>query len=398
MKAVVLAAGEGRRMRPLTWTRPKVMLPMAGKPILEHLLLNLREAGIRDLIFVVGYFADKVREHFERGERWDARIEYVLQKRQLGTADALRQVRELLREEVFLVINGDVIVGAEDIKRMIEGEPPLMGLHRGSPKEEAGFAEVRGDKVLRIWEKTEVRTPLVNTGVYLLNQEIFEAIEKIDLSPRGEYELTDALQILAQDGKLRWVEIEKWSDFSYPWDLLGGNELLLENIQAEILGEVEEGAVIRGKVRIGRGTIVRAGSYIIGPVLIGENCEIGPNCFIRPFTSIGDNCHIGAACEVKNSIIMRGTKIPHLNYVGDSIIGEDCNLGAGTKIANLRLDRRNVKVQGRDTRRKLGAIIGDKVKTGINVTINAGTLIGPETLIGPGISVSGVIEPNSKIL
>jgi bifunctional UDP-N-acetylglucosamine pyrophosphorylase/glucosamine-1-phosphate N-acetyltransferase len=133
-------------------------------------------------------------------------------------------------------------------------------------------------------------------------------------------------------------------------------------------------------------------------VIIGQHCEIGPNCYIRPCTAIGDNCHLGGAVEVKNSIVMKGTKIPHHNYVGDSIIGEGCNLGAGTKIANLRLDKGNVRADGIDTRRrKLGAIIGDRVETGINVSINTGTMIGNNSRIGPGAVVSGVISPDSMI-
>ncbi len=144
--------------------------------------------------------------------------------------------------------------------------------------------------------------------------------------------------------------------------------------------------------------MVRSGAYIVGPVIIGDNCEVGPNCFIRPATAIGDGCHIGAATEVKNSIIMNGTKIPHLNYVGDSIIGEGCNLGAGTKIANLRLDKRNIFVTGIDTkRRKLGAIIGDNVETGINASINVGCMVGNNTFLGPGVVASGVILPDSQI-
>ena len=156
--------------------------------------------------------------------------------------------------------------------------------------------------------------------------------------------------------------------------------------------------VTKGAVSIGKNTAVRSGSYIIGPVIIGQDCDIGPNCYIRPGTSIGDNCHVGNAVEVKNSIIMRGSKIPHHNYVGDSVIGKGCNLGAGTKIANLRLDKKNITALNIDTRRrKLGAIIGDNVETGINTCINVGSIIGNNTHIGPGAMVSGVILPNSNI-
>ncbi len=180
--------------------------------------------------------------------------------------------------------------------------------------------------------------------------------------------------------------------------MLPANESLLAESESQNLGEVEENVVIKSVVSIGKGTIVRSGSYIVGPVIIGQNCDIGPNCYIRPYTSIGDGCHIGGAVEVKNSIIMRGSNIPHHNYVGDSIIGEGCNLGAGTKIANLRLDEKEIWVAGKNThRRKMGAIMGDGVKTGINACINIGTVIGNNAQIGPGALAQGVILPDSQI-
>ena len=156
---------------------------------------------------------------------------------------------------------------------------------------------------------------------------------------------------------------------------------------------------MRGSISVGKGTVIRSGSYIVGPAFIGEDCEIGPNCYIRPSTSIGDRCHIGTAVEVKNSIIMGNSKIPHHNYIGDSIIGENCNFGAGTKVANLRLDGKSIEVGGLDTgRRKLGAIVGDGVQTGINSCLNVGCSIGNDSIIGPGVVARGVIRPGARIL
>ena len=204
--------------------------------------------------------------------------------------------------------------------------------------------------------------------------------------------------MLGEDNPISWVKIDQWLNLSYPWDLLTANESLMAGIEEQRLGIVEENAVLKGRVSLGKGTTVRANSYIQGPVIIGDNCDIGPNCFIRPSTAIGDNCHIGGAVEVKNSIVMQGSKIPHHNYIGDSIIGEECNLGAGTKIANLRLDKKEITAGNIDTmRRKFGAIIGDGVQTGINASINVGSLIGDHTFIGPGAMVSGVVLPGSQI-
>ncbi|MFC1963956.1 bifunctional sugar-1-phosphate nucleotidylyltransferase/acetyltransferase [Chloroflexota bacterium] len=399
MKAVILAAGEGSRMRPLTYTRPKVMLPIANKPILEHLLLEAAKAGIKEFIFVVGYCEQQVRAYFGNGEKWGVEITYRNQKKQQGTADAIRSVAELL-DGHFLVINGDIIVNAEDIKKLMGAKDTTMSVIEVSDARGLGMVALAQGKVAEIFEKTEQPpTRMANAGLYLFTAEIFEAIAKTQKSPRGEFEITDSLKLLIDGGKdVYYQEIKRWLDLSYPWDLLAANETLISGVEVQNLGEVEENVVIKGSVAIGRNTVIRSGSYIVGPVVIGQDCLIGPNCFVRPATAIGDGCHIGAAVEVKNCIVMRNTKIPHHNYFGESVIGENCNFGAGTKVANLRLDKGEVKAAGINTgRRKLGAIIADNVETGINASINVGTVIGNNVHIGPGTLVSGVIMHNSKI-
>jgi len=399
MKAVILAAGEGKRMHPLTYTRPKVMLPIANKPIVEHLLLELKKAGIEDFTFIVGYHGETIREHFGNGARWDIRIEYVTQRRQLGTAHALKLVEGFI-EDRFVLANGDVLVRAEDIEKILAKDSITLSLIEAKDTSDLGVVEIVGDKIEGIYEK--VANPpsnLVNAGVYMMTEEIFSAIDKTRESPRGEYELTDSLQMMLSEGHaISGVKIDHWLDVSYPWDLLEANESLMARIEPQNLGAIEENVVMKGPVSIGKGTVVRANSYLVGPVAIGENCEVGPNCYIRSSTAIGDNCHVGSAVEVKNSIIMQDSKIPHHNYIGDSIIGEGCNFGAGTKIANLRLDKKDIAVGNIDTkRRKLGAIVGDSVQTGINANINVGSLIGDHTCIGPGAVASGVVLPNSRI-
>jgi len=386
-------------MRPLTHTRPKVMLPIANKPIVEHLLIEAREAGIGEFIFIVGYCDEQVRNYFGKGEKWGVNIAYYEQRKQLGTADALRMVESML-DGKFLVMNGDVVVRREDIGRLVNNGGNTMSVIEVKDTRGLGMVELSEGKVVQIYEKTQKPpTLMANTGLYLFTPEIFSAISQTAKSPRGEYEITDSLQLLMEAGHdLFYQEIEYWLDLSYPWDLLPANESLLAGLESQNLGAVEDNVVMKGAVSIGKDTVVKSGSYIIGPVIIGDGCEIGPNCYIRPSTMIGDGCHVGASVEVKNSIIMKGSKLPHHNYVGDSVIGERCNLGAGTKIANLRLDKKDIQVAGIDTRRrKLGAIIGDQVETGINASINVGCMIGNNTFIGPGALVSGIILPDSKI-
>ncbi|HUU64551.1 MAG TPA: bifunctional sugar-1-phosphate nucleotidylyltransferase/acetyltransferase [Dehalococcoidales bacterium] len=399
MKAIILAAGEGSRMRPLTYGRPKVMLPIANKPILEHLLIEAKEAGIAEFVFVVGYRDEPMRDYFGNGEKWGVSIGYANQRKQLGTADALKMVEGLV-DGNFLVMNGDIIVSRKDIKKLASKRENTLSVIEVKDTRDLGVVELSERKVVHIYEKVakpSFRT--ANAGIYLLTPDIFNAISQTSKSPRGEYELTDSLALMMDGGQdIFYQKLSYWLDLSYPWDLLPANESMLAGIEAQNLGEVEENVVMKGVVAIGKNTVIRSGSYIVGPVIIGQDCEIGPNCYIRPYTAIGDGCHIGAAVEIKNSIIMKGTDFPHHNYVGDSIIGEGCNFGAGTKIANLRLDKKEIWVAGINTkRRKLGAIIGDRVETGINASINVGSLIGNDTFIGPGAVASGVIMPNSRL-
>ena len=399
MKAVILAAGEGSRMRPLTFHRPKVMLPVAGKPILEHLLLEAKQAGITHFILVVGYHDEQIRSYFGNGDKWEVKIEYATQRKQMGTADALRSVMATGSEN-FLMMNGDVIVSHSDISSLARKKHNTMTLFEVVNPMGLGVVTVEGARVSRIYEKvSKPPSNLANAGLYLFNPEIFGAIAKTPRSPRGEYEITDSIQLIIDSGiPVNYRIIKKWLDVSYPWDLLAASEALISSLKPERLGDIEANVTIKEPVSIGKGTVVKSGAYIVGPVIIGENCEIGPNCYIRPATTIGNNCHVGAACEVKNSIIMNRSTVPHLNYVGDSVIGEDCNFGAGTKIANLRLDKKEITVAGVSTgRRKLGAIIGDGVQTGINACINVGSVIGNNTFIGPGAVASGVIAPGSRI-
>lgn len=394
MKAVILAAGKGTRMGPLTENRPKVMLPIVNRPLLEHIILTLKISGIREFFLVVGYYKEKIMEYFGNGSRLGIKIEYIEQHSQKGTADAIAVARDFVNGR-FLVANGDVMAGIPDIKKMIlaKGDVVLAAKKVADPGQ-YGVLYVKGNKVSKIVEKPEhPESDLANAGIYMFSPAIFDAIENTEPSVRGEYEITDSIQLLLDSGyESGYVTLEEWQDIGFPWHLLEANENILrigEDIQWEIRGEVERLATLKGNVAVGEGTIIRNGAYIEGPVIIGSNCDIGPNCYIRPATSIGDNVRIGNAVEVKNSIIMNGTHIGHLSYAGDSIIGEKCNFGAGTKIANLRHDNRTVLVElgGRkfdSGRRKLGVIMGDVVHTGINSMFNVGTTVAGGANIAPG--------------
>ena len=413
MKAVVLAAGLGTRMRPLTFTKPKFLLPVAGKPALGHVLMLLRNAGIDEIAMVVGYGREQIVERYGDGSGLGVKLRYLYQKKLLGTANAVSLAEDFVGGDRFVVMNGDTLVDQESLNALMKHYEEvgssknfggIIATIEVEDPEQFGIVFLKGGKVSEIVEKPKrVKSRLANAGICIFTPTIFEAIKRTKRSKRREYELTTSMQNLINSGKAIYTSpLNLWADIGRPWDLLVANEYFSRGQRGEIRGKVEVGAYIEDNVYVGEGSRIRSGSYILGPTYIGESCDIGPNCFIRPCTSIGDDVRIGNAVEVKNSIIMDHTNIGHLSYVGDSVIGSNCNLGAGTTIANLRLDEKPVKMKigGKaisSGRRKLGTIIADNVRTGVNCTINVGVKIGPDSAVGPGAVVYKDVPPHTMV-
>lgn len=413
MKAVVLAAGRGTRLRPLTLTRPKHLVQVGGRPIIDHVLEALREAGIADVVFIVNYMADLLQDHLGDGTRHGMRFEYAVQKQLRGTADAASFAEPFVKED-FLLTYGDWLTTSDAIRTVLhfhEKERPTatMAVVPVEDPEHYGIVELDNSHVKRIVEKPkpdQAPSNLANAGVYILSKDIFDAIKRTKSSPRGELEITDSLSLLLNAGQR--IEASELStsdmfDVGLLWDLFEANRWVLEKMKPSMNGHIEDGARIMGPAVIEDGSRIRSGAYIEGPVFVGKDSDIGPNCFIRPYTSISRNVRIGNACEIKNSIIMNRTHIGHLSYVGDSIVGSDCNFGAGTTIANYRFDGKPIKMTIKETvldtgRRKLGAIFGDEVKTGINSLFMPGTKVGNDCWIGPDVTVYRDVPPSTVVM
>ena len=412
MKAIILSAGEGSRMRPLTLTKPKTMLPVAGKPIIQYNIESLRDNGIKDILLIVRYKEEMVRDYFGDGSEFGVNITYETQKDFLGTANAISYGENFI-EDSLIVLNGDIILDNEIINEIIKKynymkPDTLMVLTEVEDPSAFGVVEIEEGNIKKIVEKPkkeEAPSNLVNAGIYIFNKDIFEKIAKTEISERGEYEITDSVTLQIEDGKkvIGHKTNKDWIDVGRPWELIEVNEELIGNLKTEIKGTIEEGAHIHGEVFLDEGSIIRAGVYIEGNVYIGKNCDIGPNSYIRGNSYFGDHVHVGNAVEIKNSIVMENTNVSHLSYVGDSVIGSNCNIAAGTNIANLRFDNKPVKTKIKDAmidsgRRKLGSIIGDSVKTGINSSFSPGVKVGHNSTIGSGVLLYDDVPSDTRVL
>jgi bifunctional UDP-N-acetylglucosamine pyrophosphorylase/glucosamine-1-phosphate N-acetyltransferase len=389
MQAVILAAGEGTRMRPLTASLPKPMLPVADRPLVAHTADAAVAGGASELVFVVGYEADAVREYFGDSYR-DTPVSYAVQAEQLGTAHAVASARDHL-DGRFVVLNGDDLYDADSVAALFDAgaEGPAVGTYEVPDPTSYGVFRIDGDAVTDIVEKpSDPPSHLVNVGAYVFPAEAERWLD-VPRSERGEHEITDVLARAIDEGTVRTVAVERWLGCGRPWELLEANEWKLAELDRRIDGEVHASADLRGTVVVEAGATVDAGVVVEGPALIREGAAVGPNAYVRGATSLGEETHVGQSVEVKNSVVMSGTSVPHLSYVGDSVLGRDVNIGAGTNVANLRHDGADVRltVKGERVstgRRKFGVVVGDGVKTGINTSLDPGVVLSTGATTTPG--------------
>ncbi len=388
IQAVIMAAGKSTRTWPLTLTKPKPLLKVMNKEIIKH-NLDALQGLVGEVIIIVGFKKEMIIE--EIGHKYGKlKIRYAEQKTQLGTGHALKYVEKLIKGK-FIVMGGDDIFSKKDIKACLRHKYAVLGCKVEDPGRFGVFV-VKGKEVKKVVEKPKkFVSDIANAGLYVFDKSVFKF--KLRKSQRGEYEIVDYINALIKKERVVCENVKgRWLSVGYPWDLIEANSVLVSEMKNDIKGKVEKNVIVKGKLKAGKGTEILSGTYIKGNVIIGENCLIGPNCYLRGNTSIGNGCHIGQAVEIKNSIIMDNAKVPHLSYIGDSVIGKNSNLGAGTITANLKHDNENVRsvVKGKivDTgRRKLGTIIADDVHTGINTTIYPGRKIWPGVSTLPGETI-----------
>jgi len=390
MQAVVLAAGEGTRMRPLTENTPKPMLPVADRPLVAHTADTAIEAGAEELIFVVGYEADAVRECF--GDSYGGvPVEFAVQAEQLGTADAVDAASEYL-DGPFAVLNGDNLYDEASLSELFDAAPSIAAYSVPDPSN-YGVLSTAGDRVTAIVEKpADPPTELANAGAYVFPAEARDWLD-VEMSERGEREITDVVMQVIEASDVTAVEVDRWLDVGRPWELLEANEWKVGELERRIDGEVKGDADLRGDVVVEAGATIEPGVVIEGPALVRSGASVGPNASVRSVTMLGEDTHVGHGVEVKNSVVMADSNVPHVSYVGDSVLGTNVNLGASTQVANLRHDGEPVKITVKGDRvstgrRKFGVVAGDGVRTAINTSLNAGVVLSAGATTKPGESVT----------
>ena len=353
MKGIILHGGHGTRLRPLTHTGPKQLLPIANKPMSQYCLESLVDAGISEIAIIIGGIgSNKVQEYYGSGEKFGAKITYVNQDYPRGISHAINLCKEFVGNDKFVVFLGDNIIKKSIVDyvsrfKQSDASASILLCEVSNPTQ-FGIADVKDGIIKKIMEKPKnPPTNLAVTGIYFLTPTIFDIIDRLKPSWRNEYEITDALQMLLEENhKIIYDMItDYWKDTGTPHDIIHANEVILSSMKSYFYGTKEENVSITGNVMIGEGTVIKNGSRIVGPVIIGKECIIGPDTHIGPNISIGDNSKL-SRCDIKNSIIMPGCNIDGDFKIRDSIIAfnseivktdnADSNvflLGEGTKIS-----------------------------------------------------------------
>ena len=328
MKGIILHGGRGTGLRPLTHTGPKQLIPVANKPVSQYVLEDLRNSGITNIAIVLGHvYPEKVKKNYGYGSKFGVKITYIRQDQPKGIAHAIGLCKEYIGDNSFTVYLGDNLLkgGIKNVVRKFEASSYAAMVLLCKVKEPQRFGVAKfgeNEKIIQLVEKPkEPPSNYALTGIYFFKPVIFEMIEKLKPSWRGELEITEAVQLLLENGYNVGHQIVQdwWKDTGTPEDILEANRLVLDELEPEIRGKIENDTSIQGRVTIGQNSVIRENALIRGPAIIGENTRIEPNVYVGPYTSIGNNCSIEKG-EIESSIIMDNCIINIDDRIIDSIV------------------------------------------------------------------------------
>jgi len=398
MKALVLAGGKGSNMIPFSATRPKPMIPVAGEPVIGHTLRLLKEAGVRHVNLVTGHRGERLRHAFSDDSYLDMRVTLIDQGAPGGIGKAVLAAKDRFTpgENFFLVYSDTLttenIFSVTHQTHCLRNEP-VAAISHARQSEKYGNVYLDADtRITRLVEKPKKQQGLSNyvlSGVFIMNSSIFALLEK------SKGDMVKALGALIKKETFRAAIWDAdWLDLAYPWDILAANRALMDQWrEARIDRSVTlRGAMVSGAVRIEKGAEISPGAVLEGPCYIGAGSFVGHNALIRPYTSVGARSIIGQSAELKNCVLFPGAQVGRLSFIGDSVIGENADLGAGVMTINHPIDEAEISVTLNRTRRatglnKLGAFIGDDARIGASNSIAAGSIVKSGVTIDHNISV-----------
>ena len=399
MKAIILAAGEGTHLSPFSETRPISMIGVAGRTMLDNTFGLLKSAGINDIFIVVGHKKDKLIERLQQQDHNVLNLHYVEQKRKLGIGHAVMQVKNKISPgEYFLLLYGDTLT-AENIFSKVQQsfhsfKCPVASICLPPSNQMFGnvFLNARME-ITKIVEKPKGNNlgNYVLSGVFILPASFFKLLESSGNS------MEKALKkVVAGEGMRASMWEDDWLDVVYPWEILTANKMIMDSCQESSIAKtatLEANVTLHGIVRIEAGAIIKSGAVMEGPCCIGEGSYIGNNSLIRSYTSVGKNCSVGSGVELKNCVVMDNSQIGRLSFVGDSVLGENVDMGAGCMTVNRTVDWKPISVKNGKRpmgtgMKKLGAFLGDGVVVGAGNTLQPGMVVAPGKILPACYSVT----------
>ncbi|MCL2459733.1 MAG: sugar phosphate nucleotidyltransferase [Euryarchaeota archaeon] len=380
MQAIILAAGEGSRLRPLTQNRPKALLPVAGKPILGHVIASLHAAEVHDIIVVVGYRSEMVMRYLAQYND----IKVVHQKTQLGTADAVAAALPFVTGDL-LILPGDNYISVSSIMDLMHHTNAIL-VTRSKDSTQYGILTIKEEQIVAIHEKPKHATSMtISCGAYHISHDLCALI------PSYGYDITDFLEATLSHVPFTAVYTSEWGDAIWPWHLLGLNDLLLSQIIAVKNGQISSHAVIEGAVYLEPGVKIGPYTHIRGPVYIGHDVTLASHISIGSGCSIGARSYISPFTSVSNSLMMEDVIISEQCCISDSVIGENVRMGASVRmvegIGALKMP------QGELVDTQFGVIVGAGTHIGSCSTLSH-TIIGAEADLGIGLNLSSCIIEN----
>ena len=399
MKAIILAAGEGIYLSPFSETQPISMIGVAGRTMLDNTFGLLKSAGINDIFIVVRHKKDKLIERLQQQDHNGLNLHYVEQKRKLGIGHAVMQIKNKISPgEYFLLLYGDTLT-AENIFSKVQQsfhsfKCPVASICLPPSNQMFGnvFLNARME-ITKIVEKPKGNNlgNYVLSGVFVLPASFFKLLKSSGNS------MEKALKkVVAEEGLRASMWEDEWLDVVYPWEILTANKMIMDSWQESSIAKtatLEANVTLHGIVRIEAGAIIKSGAVLEGPCCIGKGSYIGNNSLIRSYTSVGKNCKVGSGVELKNCVVMDNSQIGRLSFVGDSVLGENVDMGAGCMTVNRTVDWKPISVKNGKRpmgtgMTKLGAFLGDGVVVGAGNTLQPGMVVAPGKILPACYSVT----------